>query len=223
MRVSDLIGVLTNEDDSRCVVESAKFHTVLKCCALFSLALMVVLAFDPFVWYDEVFSLSTIRFGYGDIIDIATDDTLPPLYYLMLKAWTDIFPLGSEDGFPTVVMARLFSLVAYVCTAALCWRKLKGSGIERYRWVLMLCLCSTYLMLFHGLDIRMYSWGLFFVTAVFLYACDVAHGNGGWVTWLLMALYTICAAYTHEYALISSAIIWLLVLPPIIRGGGGVR
>ncbi|MCD7714309.1 MAG: hypothetical protein LUI08_05230 [Prevotella sp.] len=58
----------------------------------------------------------------------------------------------------------------------------------------------------------MYSWALFFVTATFLYARDVMSGKGGWKTWLIITLFTLCAAYTHYYALLSVSIIWVIML-----------
>lgn len=45
-------------------------------------------------WFDESFTSELISFGYGDVIFRTSLDVHPPLYYLVLKFWSNIVGVG---------------------------------------------------------------------------------------------------------------------------------
>lgn len=194
------------------VLRSKALRTVIVCCIAAAAVLFVVFAFDSYFWQDESFTLRLISLSYPDGIDITAHDTHPPLYYLMLKTWVSVFSFGSKNIAVMVVLSRLFSFLAYILTAVLCWKKLASSSISSSRSLLLLCLFASSAFLRFGTEIRMYGWAMLFVTAAFFYARDVILGRGGWRTWSIITFFTICAAYTHYFALIAVVVIWLVLL-----------
>lgn len=211
--------MLTRNDDSQSglferVLNSKALKTVVVCFVAVSFVVFIVSTFNPWFWYDESFTLNLIRLNYADGIDITAHDVHPPLYYIMLKAWLSALSFGSNNIYVITVLSRLFSLVAYVLTGLLCLRKFKSGGGNSYApRLLILCLCAFPSLLQYGVEIRMYSWALLFVTATFLFARDAIRGKSGWGTWVAITLFSVCATYTHYFALISVSIIWLILLP----------
>ena len=43
------------------------------------------------LWLDEALSVNIARLPFGDIQDWLRHDGAPPLYYVILHAWTDVF------------------------------------------------------------------------------------------------------------------------------------
>ncbi|MCD8296640.1 MAG: hypothetical protein LUC88_03610, partial [Prevotella sp.] len=204
-----------DESQSECLdhfLKGKKLKILVWICLAVSVVLFAVLLFNPCLLTDDGFTLHLVSLSYSDGIDMVAYDGNPPLYYIMLKAWLSALSFGSNDIYVIIVLSRLFSLVAYVLTALLCLKKLQGGEWRQARWLLLLCLCAFFELVRYGVEIRMYSWALFFVTATFLYARDVMSGKGDWKTWLIITLFSVCAAYTHYYALISVSIIWLILL-----------
>ncbi|MCD8297590.1 MAG: hypothetical protein LUC88_08455 [Prevotella sp.] len=209
--------MLTRNDDSQSdlferVLKSKALKTVVVCCVIESAILFAVLLFDPWFVYDETFTLHVVSLGYADGIDITAHDVHPPLYYIMLKAWLSALSFGSNNIYVITVLARLFSLVPYVLLVVLCQKNLRVEEWRHTRWLLLLCFCAFYILFRYGIEMRMYSWALLFVTATFLYARNAMLGRDGWSTWIIITFFSVCAAYTHYYGLISAAVIWLVLL-----------
>lgn len=47
-------------------------------------------------WFDESFTSSLIKYDYGEVVVRTINDVHPPLYYLLLKIWSDFF--GASDA-----------------------------------------------------------------------------------------------------------------------------
>ena len=67
------------------------------------------------VWHDEGYTATLIQKNYGAVIRDTGLDVHPPLYYLILKAWSQIF--GS-----TVFALRFFSVVCMFGAVVVTWR-----------------------------------------------------------------------------------------------------
>ncbi len=197
-------------------MSNSVYTRVLKLCVLVAVVVIILLAFDPYLWVDEVFSLNIINNSFANVVRSTANDVHPPLYYLMLKVWVEALSFGSSDRFVIVLLARGFSICAYLCTATMCYKKLHrklGADV----WLLILTLFAAKYILYKGVEIRMYSWGLFFVTATFLFALDIMRGEDKYRSWVLLALSSLGAAYTHNFALISAALVWLFLFVWLIR------
>ena len=159
--------------------------------------------------YDDAYSISMIRLPYARIYSLTANDVHPPLYYWMLKAYACL--LGDS-----IFVLRNFSLIGFVGTLLLGYfpiRRIFGNQTSIFFCALLFLLpVSQYLVS----DIRMYSWTLFFVLACALYAYD-AYIKGGFVNWLKFLLMGICAAYFHNYGLLSILGIYLTLLVFLFR------
>ena len=54
---------------------------------LFSAAVYISLIFNNNIWMDEAFTASLIKTDYAGVLERSMNDTLPPLYNLLLKLW----------------------------------------------------------------------------------------------------------------------------------------
>ncbi|MCD8290176.1 MAG: hypothetical protein LUC91_01585, partial [Prevotella sp.] len=191
------------------ILKGKMLRIVVVCCVVVSVVIFAVSIFNPCFTYDESFTFHLVSLSFVDGIDITAHDVHPPLYYIMLKVWLSVLSFGSDNIYVITVLSRLFSLVAYLLTALLCLKKLH---MERLiGWLLLFSFCAFSVLLRYGVEIRMYGWALFFVTATYIFARDVMNGRCSWNTWIIITLFSVCAAYTHNFALISVAIIWLIL------------
>jgi len=78
-------------------------------------------------WYDEATTASVIHFGWthGLLTQIANSESTPPLYYLLVKAWTQVFGGGAVGLRSFSALAGTGSVaVAYLIGAELSGRRL---------------------------------------------------------------------------------------------------
>ena len=197
------------EDRCRAVLESRPVFGILWLCgaALLALQAYFVVA-NPYIWQDEVFTLKLIRHPVGELVALTAVDVHPPLYYLIVKAFVTALP-----GVPAIPLAKLVSLLPYL----LLWL---GAGVAGWRrsgpvrlgaGVFALCLGGMPKLLDYGTEIRMYSWGLFFVTGGLLAAWYTAR-TGKVRGWVGLVIFGLLAAYTHYFACVAVAVAYLALL-----------
>ncbi len=168
----------------------------------------VSLVFNNNLWLDEAFSASIIRCGFKEMMIRTANDTLPPFYNLSAWCFTRIF------GYSSVTL-KLFSVLPMVLLMLISSHFLtKGFSVCTSGVYIMLITAMPY-MLEHGVEIRMYSWALFFASASAIFAVcmikDMAHAE----IWLIIC--TVLGAYTHQYTLITEVYVWLMLLVYCIR------
>lgn len=185
------------------------------CCG--GILLQGLFCFSGDIWHDEAFSLILIDYPWGEMIQRAVPDVHPPLYYLMLKGFAD----GLHAFFPNVpgvCLCKLFSVLPFVLMAA------AAATVVRRQWgnyvagLSALALTGAPNLLPLGVEIRMYGWGLFFVTAAYVTAHQVML-RGSLRAWALFALFGLAAAYTHYYACIAVAPAYLFLLYAAAKAG----
>ncbi|MDR3058302.1 MAG: glycosyltransferase family 39 protein [Prevotella sp.] len=150
---------------------------------------------DTEIPYDDTYSAFMIEASYSDIMHITAKDVHPPFYYWGLKTFSLLF------GRSTFVL-RLFSLLGIFLTLLLgCFpiRRFFGDKVAIFFIVLIILFPVTQYL---ATDIRMYSWTMFFVLACALSAFDI-FVSGKMSSWLLFFCTGICAAYLHNYGLLS--------------------
>lgn len=196
-------------DRCRAALESRPLFGVLWLAGGALLALQVYFVFaNPYIWQDEVFTLQLIRHPVAELVALTAVDVHPPLYYLLVKAAVTALP-----GVPAIPLAKLVSLLPY----ALLWLGAGGVGWRQKgparlaAGVFALCLGGMPKLADYGTEIRMYSWGLFFVTGGLL---------AGWYTartgrirgWVGLVIFGLLAAYTHYFACVAVAVAYLALL-----------
>ena len=160
------------------------------------------------LWYDESYTGALVRQPIFNIIDVTGGDNHPPLYYIMLRVFVLIF--GNS-----VLSLRAFSAIGALALAALGIgpvRRAMGDRTGFLYTVLALFLPITVSM---AQEARMYTWAAFFVTGSALYGY-LGFDEGKAKDWIGFGLFTLCAAYTHYYALLAVGMVGALLLVLIL-------
>lgn len=154
--------------------------------------------------YDDAYSTFMIKLSYGEIVSETAKDVHPPLYYWGLKTYSLI--VGDS-----MLSLRFFSVLGVLATILLgCFpmRKLFGDKVSILFILLLIIFPVTQYL---ATDIRMYSWTMFFVLACALYGYKVY--KAGYIkNWILFFFTGLCAAYMHNYGLLSVFGIYLTLL-----------
>lgn len=164
----------------------------------------ISLVFNTNVWMDEAFTATLAHHSFKEVIYLSMMDTLPPLYNIILWLMTSIF------GY-TVPVMKITSIIPMILTMVL------GATTVRKRFGLpvavafILSITCMPLMLYYGVEIRMYSLGFFFATAAGIYAhevlCDSNKKN-----WILFTLFSVLAGYSHHFAFVTVGFVYLYIL-----------
>lgn len=165
-------------------------------------------AFHTEVWFDESYTIALVSHDISDIIRIDSNDVHPVLYYLLLKMVTYIF--GN-----TILVARLFSVSAGILIGILGFTHIRKDFGPKVGLAFSFLMLFLPFMAMYGMEIRMYSWTMLFVTLSGIYAYRSIKQEKK-KNWLLFAIFSLCAAHCHYYGLVSVAIINALLLFHII-------
>ncbi|MCR5672216.1 MAG: glycosyltransferase family 39 protein [Lachnospiraceae bacterium] len=167
-------------------------------------AVYISLIWNNNVWMDEAFTASLVHTDLAGVIERSMADTLPPLYNIYLYLMTALL------GYSMPVM-KLASVIPMLLTLLI------GATVVRKRFGLqtailfMMCITFMPLVLYYGVEIRMYSLGFFFATASGIYAhevvCDPNRKN-----WAAFTIFSTLAGYTHHFAFVTVAFSYLYLL-----------
>lgn len=163
------------------------------------------------LWYDELYSIAFAQLPISEMIDLGSKDVHPLLYYLIFKVFVKIFTF-----LDIAVVGKIVSLIPVYLIGILTLTKVKKNFGWLTAGIFFLCITTMPQMMLYSVEIRMYSWGLFFVTASFIYAYDI-YKNPNLKVWIILTLLTICSAYTHYFAAVASFGIYIVLLIHLIR------
>ncbi len=172
--------------------------------AIVTCILVVPTVFTKGIMLDEAYS---IYLAQGNVIDIVREtavDVHPPLYYLILKC-ISIITKYSMSGF------KITSLIATALN--LIWL---GATIIRKRWgyrvavPYILWFGLSYSTFVYNIQIRMYSWGCFFVTATGLFLFKY-YEEKKTKDYVLAIIFSLAAMYTHYYAVMAVFVAWIIL------------
>lgn len=171
-------------------------YIILTILSLFSISLI----FNNNVWFDEAYTLSLIQHNYSEVIEILKSDMHPPLYFISLKFFCEIF------GY-SIPITKAFSVLGYIATLSLGLTVIKKHFGRKTSTVYMLTVGAIPMSLYFSVQQRSYQWSIFFVTLCFIEAllfiksCKYRHC----IIFVIAALF---AAYNHIYALLAVGIIF---------------
>lgn len=172
--------------------------TILSMCIT---AMYVSLCFNRNIWTDEAFTVDLLNHykTFRAIAEYTATDVHPPLYYWILKCFTDVFGVK-------FTLIKLLSVVPMFMTFAL------GIIYVRKRfgfWTAFLFIGMTTAIpctMEYAVQMRMYAWCMFFVTGAGFAAFD-AWESGKKRSFIFMGICGVCAAYCHYFAFV--AILWI--------------
>jgi uncharacterized membrane protein len=89
----------------------------------------MVLSLRQSIWFDEGYSILLAKQPVGELLALTAVDAHPPLYYLLLKAWGEMF------GFTEFALRSLSALFlgGAVTTMLLLIRRLFGTRVRKRR------------------------------------------------------------------------------------------
>ncbi|MBP5415639.1 MAG: hypothetical protein ILN61_10455, partial [Lachnospiraceae bacterium] len=113
------------------------------------------------IWYDEVFSVRFAQLRMDELIEMASRDVHPPLYYIYLKICMKFFGFFGLDVIQASKVASCIPVITLLIFAIIRGKKrLNGTATTLFAFLIVTlpCLSSYYV------EIRMYSLALMFIT-----------------------------------------------------------
>jgi len=159
--------------------------------------------------YDDVYSIFLSKASYSDIWNITASDVHPPLYYWGLKAFTSLFG-------ESLISYRWFSTLGFLATILLGCFPVRKLFDDRVAIPFILLLLTFPVSQYLSTEIRMYSWTMFFVLASALSAFRI-YKDGKWFHWISFFFTGLCAAYLHNYGMLSIFGIYLILSISLIK------
>lgn len=161
------------------------------------------LAFSNDLWLDEIYTITEIHLEPLELWTVFATESHPPFYFYALKTFCTSFG-------DSILVMKLFSVLGCLATMLLgAFPIRRAFGDKTALWFMFLCLTMPFMMRY-AVEIRMYSWAIFFVTAAMIYAIVILQGNKP-MDWGLYFIFGLLGAYTHLYALMAIAILHLLL------------
>ena len=182
----------------------------------------LISCFGKGIWVDEAFTLGLIKHPYNEVISLTAADVHPPLYYILLKIWVDAWNLFLPAG-TTITVAKIFSMLPGIILAVLSITKIRKIFGDYVAATWILATLSMSYLISNGVEIRMYSWALLFVSLSLIEMYEILHNNNTH-HWIIFVLSSLSAAYTHYYACIAVSILYIgMFLWFLIKKHSGIK
>lgn len=182
--------------------------------------MLAPLVFSNNLWGDECYTMLMIQKDIPAMWTALVADMHPFLYYWIVKFFVILF---GESIFVVRIVSIIPCVFMMILGATVIDSYFGKGGISVATF--FICLQVTgFDFLKYALELRMYSWALFFVTASGLLAYAI-HTFG--ITKKRIALFivaSVCAAATHYYALLAVAIIYgMLFVLLLIKARSNIK
>lgn len=180
----------------------------------------VLLCFSEDIWYDELFTVGMIEHPYGELVAFTAQDVHPPLYYCIVKLFCELCKL-IVPSVGTVEAAKLASTIPYVILLIYSLTFIRKRFGIFVGGLFFFCLMAMPQLSAYTVEIRMYSFALYFVTAALLHAYGTLHAPDEKKRRLhgaALVLYGLAAAYTQYFALVAVVMVYFYALLRILSG-----
>ena len=125
------------------------------------------------LWLDEALSVNISRLPLADIPEALRHDGHPPLYYVLLHGWIEVFGTGD-------LAVRALAGVLSVATLPLAWVLGRRVGGRPLAWVLVVVLALSPYALLYATSARMYALLALLVFAGWLLVDDALRAPAPW-------------------------------------------
>ena len=147
--------------------------------------------------------------GPGRVVRaVLLSDTNPPLYYLLLSAWTRLTGTGDQA-------LRFFSLLWAVLTLPLLWRLGRDLGDRAVGWTAVVLYAWSPVSVFYSIEGRMYSMVWCLATAIGWLTLRLARDGATparAASWLGVAVAGLYTHYFFAFVVLAGGI-WMLLWP----------
>ena len=183
-------------------IKLSDFFTIV--LMTFIALLYVSLIFNQNIWTDEAFTMQLVNsHSIQEIIKGTVVDVHPPLYYLIAYFFVTLF--GT-----TIQVYKVVSIVPMILTMLLGVFCIKPWFGTKTTVLFILFFNAIPCVMEYGVQVRMYSWCIFFIT----FAAISAYGYYQFKSKKYLIFLTIgalCACYTHNFAMISAVFIYMFL------------
>jgi len=165
------------------------------------------------LWMDEGYTAWLVSHPAGQIVRLVRADTAPPLYYLMLRGWVDLF--GTSEAALRSLSATL-SVLTLLVALDVARRFLKHPpALVAAAWAMAL----SYFAIWYAREARAYAlMALLIIASVDCLLCHLRSGDRRRL--VPLAIFFAAALYTHNMSiayLATLAPIWLMLSPQPLR------
>ena len=192
-----------------CILSKHKINIIIAYLIVFVVTIcQISLIFNNNLWADECFTINTIKLNWSSFWKTLIEDVHPPLYYIILKLIINFTGYNLQVA---KIVSILPILLMNLFITKLAFKNEKHSKDKNKLLLLAIFLIATNLttnFLYMALEVRMYSWALFFVTISGLYAYKLIT-NLNKKNILIFVVFSLCAALTHYFALIMEVVIYI--------------
>lgn len=202
-------------------IEKTKLREkILKCIyygvPFLFVVLLVPTIFSNSVWTDETFSLELSRKSLAELIRLDAMDVHPPLYYIILKIGMKIF--GMVFAYNYAWIGKFVSVIPYIILIIIGYTFIQNRYGRQTAFLFNLFIMTMPHMMHYAIEIRMYSWGMLFVTCAFLMAMDIISTDYySRKKWIMLTLFSVLAAYTHYFACVAAIVIYAEIIIVMIK------
>ena len=179
-------------------------------------------AFHTGLWFDESYSVGMAGHSFKDIWLIGKNDVHPILYYWILHILNLIF--GNN-----ILVYRLFSVACIAILGIIGYTHIRKDFSPKVGIMFSFLVYFSPINVVYSAEIRMYCLAMLLVTLTAIYAYRIYRKIIGQnstketkennktrniANWILFAICSLAAAYTHYYALLAIVIInlWLMII-----------
>lgn len=153
------------------------------------------------IWFDESFGAFLVRFNLFDIARYTAFDVHPPLYYWLLKGWTEVF--GSTD-----VALRSLSIVFGAGTIIMGFLLTKKMFGRRASLIVLPLLALSPMLIRYGFEARMYTLAALIVLAA-TYVLVLAEQKNSRKLWVWYGVLVAAGMWTHYFTALVFAAQWI--------------
>ena len=156
------------------------------------------------VWFDESYGAYLTRFSFADIWNLTALDVHPPLYYFLLKIWSNIF--GYTD-FAMRFMSVFFGAIAIVFA----WAWLKRKFGLKLATIASIFIVTSPMLIRYGQEMRMYTLAAAIVFAA-TFTLQLAIDTNKRRFWVIYGGLLSLGMWTHYF----TALIWIAQLAYLV-------
>ena len=166
--------------------------------------------FDDNFWGDEAYTIRLAQMQLQPMFTETAGDVHPPLYYMLVRLFCSIFGYRGE-------VFHFVSLIPYgiVMVLALTIVRSRYGRIASLVFMTIASLMPQAVQ--YNVEVRMYSWGAFFVLLSYLFLWRIFTYNRR-IDYVGFTFSSLAAAYTHYYCLVSAAFFYVtLIFVALVR------
>ncbi len=163
------------------------------------------------LWYDEAYSAALVSKSIPELIEITSKDVHSPFYYILAKGFYHL--CGGGTNFWSLKLFSLLFSFGYLLLGKYGVRNLYSEKISVY---FMLFSILMPIMAVQTTNARMYSCGLFFLTATGLLFAELYQRDCSRSKWLMLTACSICSVYCHSFQMLETLLMYICFFTAVI-------